>query len=76
MTAKAAREEAEHAARMETPWILTMSSKEPEEVAWGLTWMGCHLNEMMWRFWVSMEVDRLGMALTKVSMSTGMTTDE
>ena len=75
MTARAAQEKAEHAARMETPWMLAMSSKDPGAVAWGLTWMGCHLSEMLWRFRVSMEVDRLGMALTKGSMSTGMTTD-
>ena len=75
-TAWTAREEAEHAARMRSPWLLVMGSKDPKTVASGLTWMGRHLGEMLWRFQVCMEVDRLGTALTKGSMSTGMSTDK
>lgn len=57
-----AKEEAEHAARMEAPWMLVMSSGKPEGVASGLCWMGRHLGEMLWRFEIAMEVDRLGAA--------------
>lgn len=40
-----------------------MGSKDPKTVASGLTWMGRHLGEMLWRFQVCMDADRRVFAL-------------
>lgn len=63
MVAKAADQEAEHAARMATPWMLMWRSGRPEDYALAMCWMGRHLGEMLWRFELAMKVDRLAAQL-------------
>ena len=63
MVARAADQEAEHAARMATPWLLMWRSERPEDHALAMCWMGRHLSEMLWRFELAMQVDRLAAQL-------------
>ena len=65
MVARAADQEAEHAARMATPWLLMWRSERPEDHALAMCWMGRHLSEMLWRFELAMKVDRLAAQLNK-----------
>jgi len=73
MVEMAAREEAEHAARMATDWALVMQSNDPQSVATGLVWFGRHLNEMFLRFAVAAAVDQLGEAIAKTTALEGPT---
>jgi hypothetical protein len=67
MVEMAAREEAEHAARMATNWALVMQSNDPQSVATGLVWFGRHLSETFLRFALAAAVDQLGEQLTNPS---------
>lgn len=60
MVARTADAEAEHAARMETPWALLWKSNQPMDHAMAMTWLGRRMGEMFWRFEVAMLVDELG----------------
>jgi hypothetical protein len=71
MVEMAAREEAEHAARMATSWALVMQSDDPKSVATGLVWFGRHLNETFLRFAVAQSVDQLAEQLAKAPAAEG-----
>ena len=71
MVEMAAREEAEHAARMATDWALVMQSRDPASVAAGLVWFGRHLGETFWRFAVAQSVDQLAEQLAKTPAAEG-----
>ena len=71
MVEMAAREEAEHAARMATNWALVMQSNDPQSVATGLVWFGRHLSETFLRFALAAAVDQLGEQLAKTPAAEG-----
>ena len=71
MVEMAAREEAEHAARMATNWALVMQSNDPQSVAAGLVWFGRHLSETFLLFALAAAVDQLGEQLTKPPAAEG-----
>ena len=63
MVARAAEQEAEHAARMATPWALMWRSEKPENQALAMVWLGRRMGEMFWRFEIAMQVDALAAQL-------------
>ena len=71
MVEMAAREEAEHAARMATNWALVMQSNDPQSVATGLVWFGRHLSKTFLLFALAAAVDQLGEQLAKTSAAEG-----
>ena len=71
MVEMAAREEAEHAARMATDWALVMQSNDTQSVATGLVWFGRHLNETFLLFALAAAVAQLGEQLAKTSAAEG-----
>jgi hypothetical protein len=63
MVARAAEQEAEHAARMATPWALMWRSEEPANQALAMAWLGRRINEMFWRFEIAARVDAVAAQL-------------
>ena len=72
MVAWTAEQEAEHAARMETPWMLLWTCGEPTDRALALAWLGRRMGEMFWRFEIAMQVDELRDNLTIETGCTGL----
>jgi hypothetical protein len=66
-----AEQEAEHAARMETPWMLLWSSDRPADHALALAWLGRRMGEMFWRFEIAMRVDALAAQLSPETVGKG-----
>ncbi|MEY4359795.1 MAG: hypothetical protein RLZZ631_1281 [Cyanobacteriota bacterium] len=69
MVAMAAEVEAEHAARMATPWMLMWSSDRPADHAMAMTWLGRRMGEMFWRFEIAMLVDEVGEKLKRAELA-------
>ncbi len=65
MVALVADEEAEHLARMATPWALMWRSNQAESHAVAMVWIGRRMNEMFRWIEIAMQTDELGAQLKR-----------